>query len=164
MADNLLNIEMLDSRSFFEELGEGAESIFRELRGGFNKRTWLIEDAQKYMGEVLGDQNIEHWTGKKAGVTEFRCGGTTFELTTGQLMNLYILSKRPQAQLHLFDEKGYATQNGGFTLDEKSTVKRQKTSDRAVKISKKEMQQMFEKLTPEQKKIADQMQKYLAEN
>ncbi len=164
MSDEMLNMHMLDSKTFFDQMGEGASSIYREIREGFNKRVWKLDEAQKYMKKIIGDAKIRDWTGKKAETHSFDYNGQKFELTTGQLMNLYVLSKRPQAIKHLMAENGAISERGGFTIDKRSITGKQKVAERRIKVDELQLQQMFDKLTPEQKKMADAMQKFLAEN
>ncbi len=164
MGMELLNTHMLDSFSFFKQMGEGAKSIHHEIREGFNKRVWMLEEAKKYMKDLIGDTKIKNWTGKNATLHEFSYNGQEFSLTTGQLLNLYVLSKRPQALNHLTAGNGILSESGGFTIDTRSSVKNQKIPERRIKISEAQMKEMFEQLTPEQRKIADSMQKFLAKN
>ena len=164
MGDEMLQTHMLDSFTFFGRMGEGAKSIHQEIRDGFNKRVWLLESAKKYMENVIGETKIQGWTGKKAEVHDFNYNGQKFALTTGQLMNLYVLSKRPQAFGHLMAGGGTQSETGGFTVDAKSIVKGQTVAERRVKVSDTQMKEMFERLTTEQKKMADSMQRFLAKN
>lgn len=164
IGDDMLNVHMLDSFSFFEQLGNGAKSIHQELRDGFAKRVWMLEEAQKYMQEAIGETEIKNWTGEKAKLHEFDYRGEKYNITTGQLMNLYVLSKRPQAYNHLMAGKGQASENGGFTIDAKSVVKGQKVTERRVKLSENELKKLLDELTPEQKTMALKMQKFLANN
>lgn len=164
MADTLLNIDMLDSGSFFEQMGNGAKSLWGELREGFNTRTWKLSEAQKYMQEVIGDVKIKDWTGKNAKLHSFEYNGQKFDMTTGQLINLYLLSKRPQAYNHLMAGSGMQSETGGFKIDAKSIVKGQTVAERRVKVTDAQMKEMFKTLTPEQIRIADAMQRFLAKD
>ena len=164
MGDELLNLHMLDSRSFFEQMGEAAGSLWQELRDGFNQRTWKLERAKKYMEEVVGESKIAKWTGKKAETHSFEFNGQQFDITTGQLMTLYLLSKRPQAYNHLMAGATMYSETGGFTIDAQSVVKGQKIPERRIKVTDAQMKEMFKTLTPEQIRIAKAMQKFLAKD
>lgn len=159
-ADNMLQKNMLSPKTYFKQMGEGALSIYNELREGLDKRTWKLKAAEDYMKNVIGDTKINKWTGKKANTHQFEYNGKKFDLTDGQLMNLYVLSKRPQALGHL--TAGMTSDNGGFIIDAKSTVKGQTVPERKINISEAQLKEMFEELTPEQKKMADQMQRFLS--
>lgn len=162
MMDKMLNIHMLAPNTFFKHMGEGAMSIYHELREGLNKRTWMLKNAQTYMEDALKDIRVKDWTGKKAKKHFFEYNGKKFELTEGQLMNLYILSKRPQALGHLTAKTG--SESGGFVIDTKSTVRKQEIPERTIKVSEAQLNEMFQKLTPEQKRVADRMQRFLAKD
>lgn len=162
MVENLLNMDMLDALSFFTELGEGAESIYQEISDAQEKRIWLIKEAQDYMGEITEGKNVKNWTGKNAELIEYEFRGKKYEITVGQLINLYMASKREQGKRHLFGEDGEISQNGGFMLEKGSLVKGQKTPDVNVRMSQKEMNQLFEKLTAEQKEVAEKMGAFMS--
>lgn len=162
MLDNLLNMDMLDSASFFSELGEGAESIYQEIRDAQDKRIWLLRKAEDYMKKVREGKDVKKWTGKDAEVIEYEFRGEKYEITVGQLINLYMASKREQGRRHLFGEEGGVSQNGGFMLEERSLVKDQRTPDANVRMSEEEMNQLFEKLTPDQKEVAEKMGAFMS--
>ena len=162
MTDKMLNIHMLAPNTFFKHMGEGAMSIYHELREGLNKRTWMLKNAQTYMEDALKDIKVKDWTGKKAKKHFFEYNGKKFELTEGQLMNLYILSKRPQALGHLTAKAG--SESSGFVIDTKSIVRKQEIPERTIKVSEAQLNEMFQKLTPEQKRVADRMQRFLAKD
>ena len=161
VGDSLLNLHMLDAESFFEQMGDAAHSIYRSLREGFDKRTWNLDRAGAYMKDAIGDTDISAWTGAKAELHKFGEGENEFEMTTAQLMTLYELSKRPQGMKHLESEKGDA---GGFVVEQTKDGKKQKTLNRPIRTDKQMLERMFERLTPEQKELADKMQKFLAKD
>ena len=114
VPDSLLNIDMLDSYSYFNMMGEGGLSIYNELREGFDKRIHSFKEAQDYMSEnLLADKTesernklMQEWSGSRAKIHTFTYKNylgqeNEVSLTTGQLMNLYCLSKREQAMGHI---------------------------------------------------------------
>lgn len=161
IADDLLNLHMLDAESFFEQMGDAAHSIYRSLREGFDKRTWNLDRAGVYMKDAIGKTDISTWTGAKAELHKFGEGENEFEMTSAQLMTLYELSKRPQGMKHLESEKG---NTGGFVVEQTKDGKKQKTLSRPIRTDKQMLERMFERLTPEQKELADKMQKFLAKD
>lgn len=68
MAENLLDVDMLDARSYFCRLGDNAYSIYEELRTAFSDRVWLLKEAQTYMEKTLDGISVKDWTGNKAKV------------------------------------------------------------------------------------------------
>lgn len=159
-VDKLLNMHMLDSGSFFRELGPAAESIYAEIREGFNKRVRCIEQAQKYMQELLKDVDVSDWTGDKATVHTFKINGEELKMTTAQMMSLYELWKRKQAQEHIT--------KGGIVPTEirlgKKLLNKVFGAVEPVRLSETDLVRIFSELTPQQREIADKMQKFLSKN
>ena len=165
-ADGLLNVDMLDARSYFNMMGDSGLSIYNELRDGFNKRVSSLKEAQEYMEKnLLSDKTekerkalLKEWTGSHAKVHEFKFkdylkNDVTVTLTTGQLMNLYCLSKRLQAMGHITV--------GGIRI-KPAENKKVKGNVVGVHISENLLNSWLMELTPEQRQTADMMQKYLS--
>ena len=165
-ADGLLNVDMLDARSYFNMMGDSGLSIYNELRDGFNKRVGSLKEAQEYMEKnLLSDKTekerkalLKEWTGSHAKVHEFKFkdylkNDVTVTLTTGQLMNLYCLSKRSQAMGHITV--------GGIRI-KPAENKKVKGNVVGVHISENLLNSWLLELTPEQRQTADMMQKYLS--
>lgn len=106
-VDRLLNVGMLKPIYFLYRLGDGGKMIWK-----------MIEDAQgtniRYLDEIRAYQE-EHF---KPGIAKrlekekhtFNFDGQKIELTTAQLINLYNLRKREQAEGHILE--------GGFRPDQ----------------------------------------------
>lgn len=154
-----LNFHMLDARSFFETIGEGAKSIYRSIRTGFDTRTWHILEAQKYMEEVLKDidkKELKKWTGDHAEVREFRVKDGILKLNPSQVMSLYLHQRRTQSMRHILA--------GGVVASEIKAGKKKYAQTRPVHLTKAQLQEIIGTLTPEQKHVADRMQRFLAVN
>lgn len=185
--DKLLNIDMLDSFSYFNMLGEGGKSIYNEIRKGFNDRVFCIDDAQKYMAENLlkgktdreKNRILSSWTGKKAEKHTFETRDGSIELTTGQLMSLYCLSKREQALGHILkggikdiNQDRITVKDDLVQLAKKTaniapfvhidTTNSKQVETRPVHITEGILNTMLDELTPEQRATADMMQRYLS--
>ena len=158
IVDRMMGTEMLTPYAYFRKLGPAAETVYQEMRAGLNKRTELLNQAQNYGEEMMEGVKADKWTGDRAEIHKFQIGGREVELTTGQIMNLYLLAKRPQALKHL------VSGNGGFNITEKSLAKGQKRSSETIKISAAELARITDTLTEEQRSVADKMQKFLAGN
>ncbi|MFR6508693.1 MAG: hypothetical protein ACLUPF_04660 [Dorea sp.] len=100
-VENLLDVNMMDARSYFYRLGDTAGSIYDALRTAFNDRVWLLKEAQTYMKNALDGINTKDWTGDNAKVHTFMIRGKELQMTTAQIMSLYELRKRNQALLHM---------------------------------------------------------------
>lgn len=159
LADQLLNVDMLDSFSYFMMLGKGAVSIYNELREGFNQRTWHIKEAQDYMNEVnknVSRKELKKWVGDQAEIHEFQVGSRVLKLSTGQIMSLYCLGQRNQARQHIF--------SGGVLADPVGRGKNRISQVKPVHITKGIYDEIIGILTPEQKAYADKVQQFLAKN
>lgn len=156
MAENLLDVDMLDSRSYFYRLGDSAFSIYEGLRNGFSERVWMLKEAQQYMEKELDGLDVKNWTGNKAEVHKMIIQGKELYMTTGQIMSLYELKNRYQAKMHL--------RNGGIRPAKIGKGKGAIERITPLKLTDYEIDLICQKLTPEQKKAADAMQRFMAEN
>ena len=140
-------VDMQDSFAFFERLGNTSNAVFKELRKGFDKMASLVADAEKHTKTILDGADLKHMTGKHAKKQTFQLQSGEVELTKAQIMEMYVLSKREQAQGHLY--------GGGFRLigDENA---------RPYTISKAELTAITDTLTKDEKRIADGMQRFLS--
>lgn len=151
----LLNIDMLDPFSYFEEMGEASNSVFREIREGFDTRVRHLKETNEYMKAVVGKTNVSKWTGDKAEVKTFHTLEGDIRLTVSQIMSLYELAKRPQAEAHILV--------GGIKADVIRMGRKEVRQARAVHVSRQELQEITDTLTADQKRIADAIQKYMGE-
>ena len=74
-VENLLDVNMMDARSYFYRLGDTAGSIYDALRTAFDDRVWLLKEAQTYMENALEGINTKDWTGDNAKVHTFMIRG-----------------------------------------------------------------------------------------
>ncbi|MBQ9631935.1 MAG: hypothetical protein IJV04_03345, partial [Lachnospiraceae bacterium] len=158
-VDNLLNVSMLDARTFFEETA-GME-IYDALHEGQNIRARDIKKAGEYASELVKDKGINKWRNDEH---IFHTTDGDLTLTTGQIMSLYRLMEREQAKEHITIggiKQGEIKESGlKKAIDRMSGKKDQK---RPVHITGDQIAQIVDTLTPEQKQIADELQKYMAD-
>lgn len=159
---DMLSIGQLDSFHFFDLLGESGKKLFAGLRKGLDRRITHEADAIEYANAAMDKLPKEQRKalqqelakGKHAQRTTFQVSGGEVELTRGQIMNLYLTSKRKAAQLHLYGTKENRGRSGiRFGEDSKA---------RSVAISSEDVQQITDTLTEEEKQLADTLQRYLA--
>ncbi len=153
-SDGFFNIDMLDSYSYFNLMGEGGHSIYKELREGLNTRTGCIVQAQdKMKTDILKDINekeIRKWVKNSH---EFKLpGDKTLRMTQTQIMDLYVLSKRQQAMGHI-SKGGIKLQNSDEVLNSMVTP---------VHIPESVLNEILGTLSEQQKQICDKMQQYLS--
>lgn len=159
---DMLSIGQLDSFHFFDLLGESGKKLFAGLRNGLDRRITHEADAIEYANAAMDQLPKEQRKalqqelakGKHAKRTTFQVSGGEVELTRGQIMNLYLTSKRKAAQLHLYGTKENRGRSGiRFGEDSKA---------RSVAISSEDVQRITDTLTAEEKQLADTLQRYLA--
>lgn len=146
---NTLKFHMLDAPTFFHQLGKAAESIYTELREGFDQKTFDLLQSRMFM-EALKKKYGKELTKDADKVHEIKLGENTVSLTTGELMKLYTLSRRPQALPHLFE--------GGFRPQEKKGDKNRQT--RPIRLNPETLAILLNELTPKQKQAAEEIQKF----
>lgn len=176
--DGLINYDMLTPIAFFEGLG-GQDSIlstlYGEIRKGMNKNIFNLREGQEYIENVLKDIDIKEWTGKDAEAKEFMLeNGHKIVLTTAQIMSLYELVQRDQANKHILGKKF----SGGITPSKtdiksiKTWTKQKETKElkkrlleslKSEKVTFDDVQMIIGTLTDEQKKVADAIQKFFVD-
>lgn len=148
--NELLGKGMIDCFSFFDKMGSAGGEVFGNLRKGFDKHIRNVSAAKSYTESLLkgvDQKTLRQWTDKKKR-TEYKTDrGETIRLNTAEVMELYVLSQRQQAQSHLYGQ--------GIRTDEQVEP---------VMLTRGDVQNITGTLTKEQKQIADRMQKFLAKD
>lgn len=148
LGKRLVNYDMMDAPSYFEELGETAyKELYRPLRRGFDRKIQNTTEAVAYMQRLLKGIDTDTWSGSKAEKHTFKVRGGTVSLTTAQIMSLYELSKRDQARGHIL--------GGGIRPSD--TVKKMRIDKtfRPVTLTAQDLAEIVGTLTPEQRTVAD---------
>lgn len=149
---NTLTLDHASPETYFHGIfgGENTDPVTKTLIGAQNKKARDVRQASEYMKDVrdkvgVKPKDLESWMKE----TKNYYG---LNLTTTQVMSLYELSKRPDAQQHKV---------GGFVADEASrkTVSGQRLP---VQLTDAQIKAITDTLTPQQKQMADAMQYYLA--
>ena len=148
--DKLINAGMLTPESYFHRLGKTGEELFRMLRRAQDKHITIMQEAQEYTAGVIGKTNVRKLEKE---VHHFELDGKAVDMTTGQIMSLYELTKRRQAQEHIMV--------GGIRVDAiNKGIKRASMSD-AVRVTPEQVSEIVSALTEEQIAIADGLQKFM---
>lgn len=168
-VENLLDVNMMDARSYFYRLGDTAGSIYDGLRTAFNDRVWLLKEAQTYMENALDGINTKDWTGDNAKVHTFMIRGKELQMTTAQIMSLYELRKRNQALLHMkvggIRPKDITTAKKNVDISKSKLGKEVISRVKPIQLTEYDIEHVIcSVLTPEQIKIADAMQQFMANN
>ncbi len=159
-----LNVNMLDSFSFFHQLGPAAETVFKSIRSGFDERVEMIDNANEFMRSIVSQKEIQDWEHSKQ---TFKVEGGELTLTVSQMMELYNLSKREQARDHLL--LGGIRPLDTSRQEAKMRIKEQfgkgeETYATAVQVTVEDLGKIIDSLTPKQKQVAEKMQGFLSGN
>jgi hypothetical protein len=92
---------------FFDRIGGPLQTLYNEIAKAQDKHIINLEDSIKYIEDLKKNINKKHdlkqWSEGKGKPTEIKLeSGETIKLLPSQVMSLYALMKRPQAQQHIF--------------------------------------------------------------
>lgn len=167
MFDKLVNEGEETPIYFFERLdptGKGIGAMYKELRRGEDKHIRNMDYLRKRFQQMFGDyfnekkpgSELESWRDNSQSQT-FNFANGSITLNPAQMMSLYCLSKRPQALGHIL---GAGIVSSPVTVGQKLSeqFKGETEQVESVMVTYEEVQQIIAKLTPEQIKLADEMQ------
>lgn len=159
-----LNVNMLNSFSFFHQLGPAAETVFKSIRSGKNEQINMLAESNKFMEATVSQKEIQDWEHSKQ---TFKVEGGELTLTVSQMMELYNLSKREQARDHLL--LGGIRPLDTSRQEAKMRIKEQfgkgeETYAKAVQVTLEDLGKIIDSLTPRQKQVAEKMQGFLSGN
>lgn len=161
-VDKRFNLDMLDSRSFFHQLGPASETLWKSIREGFDERVEMISEANQFMTSIASQKQIAEWESEKH---SFEVTGGEVTLSVSQIMELYNLSKREQAQTHLL-VGGIRPQDTALEGPVKKVKgkfdKSKKNYAKAIQVTVEDIADILNVLTPEQQKVAEKMQRFLS--
>ena len=177
---NNTSISLETPYTFFAHYGETGKGIYRMLRNAQDQQEIMARDiaekTQKVLGDELGAAGFKDVAGKaihgdlKGALRDARgsaigkweaethditvANGGKLTLTTPQIMELYLLSKRKQALGHLL--------GGGVIQPEIKSAETDRTKVRRgtqqVFLTEGDIERITGKLTDEQKRVADGLQ------
>lgn len=169
LIDRLLNESMVTPRDFFELMGGNMETLYGNIRKGFDDhvrniahtREFFEELFQKYNKKKKPGSKIQVWSDAKSQV-EFKLQqGGTIKLNPAQIMTLYCLNKREQAQGHIYASGIVASEvSEGKKLKQRLRGERSNTSKTSF-VTVEDMQTILGMLTEEQIQIAEKLMGYL---
>ena len=134
----------------FERFGEGGMAIYDGLRRGQATLAFNTKKIQAFAEKAYTTAEVRAWEKQ---VKTIRIGpGKTVTMRVSQIMSLYELNKRKQAQGHILGEGiRVATFKNG----------KQKISDVGQRLTPGELNLILRELTPRQKEVADQLQQFM---
>ena len=144
---------------FFHLIGGTPEKLYKSIRKGFDKHVMNIKSAMDFIQSATEGNDVKKWS---ENVKEYTTSlGDKIRLTDAQLMSIYCLSKREQAQQHMYSELG----GGGIAVAPQKVGKglKAETIDRAsVIVNSSDIQKWIAQLSKEQIEVADKFQRYLS--
>lgn len=155
-AGKFLNWDNTTPVYAFKRFGAGGRSIFEGLQDGWDKFALNAKAVIDFAKNLYTTKEVKEWSNK---VHTFEIDGREVQMTTTQVMSLYCLMKREQAQGHIFGGGmrigNFATENG--KLKKKSSV--QQTD--AVHPTLEHISTILNALTDRQIAVADALQNYM---
>lgn len=151
-VDKLVNMDMLTPQSYFHRLGKTGDSIFQMLRSAQDRQIEIMRDAETATRDIVGKTDINKLERE---THTFQVDGGTVTLSTAQIMSLYELMKREQAQEHIF--------TGGIrpeTIPGQRGLRESRRSAPAH-VTAENLAEMVGTLTDEQVEMADKLQQYM---
>lgn len=149
----LATLDMLTPETYLHCLGGAGDSIFRMMRDAQDKHISIMKEVADFTHKTLKgvDVNLLENT-----IHTVKLGGEDVKLSTAQLMELYVLMKREQAVDHILigGILPDVTKSKGMKLNTKAEPLRN--------LSMTEISAAISKLTEEQKKVADKLQRYVS--
>ena len=151
-VDRLVNLDMLTPQSYFHRMGPTGDALFRMLRSAQDRHIEIMRSAQEATRNIIGSVDTAQLERE---THTFDVDGQTLTMSTAQIMALYELMKRQQAQDHIF--------TGGIRPEAVRTGRGLREDRRAdaVHVTAEDLAEITGVLTEEQIKIADALQKYM---
>ena len=134
----------------FERFGEGGMAIYDGLRRGQATLAFNTKKIQAFAEKAYTTAEVKAWEDQ---VKTIRLGPDKYvKMRVSQIMSLYELNKREQAQGHIFGEGiRVATFKAG----------NKKISDVGQTLTPGELNLILRELTPRQKEVADSLQQFM---
>ena len=151
----LLEVDNLTPEAYFHRIGKVGDSLFRMLRNAQDEQIRILAETTEFAHKAIeGSIGKEGVRKLDRSIVTVRLGNKDVKMTASQLMELYALTRRPHALMHIL--------TGGIRLDSMDIGKNKLLgrSDVIRNITEDELNKAFGKLTEGQKKLADILQDY----
>ena len=159
VLNDMMNVQMLDTESFFKEMGKTVhDTIYRGLREGFDRKIIHVKEASEFMQKTVDKKKIREWGEMEP--KEYTLSGGKISLTDAQIMSLYCLMRRTQARGHIFGGGIKGEPVVHKVRGEKGKREIVKNT-KPVKVTAADVTKLMSNLTEEQKKAALEIQGYL---
>lgn len=159
VLNDMMNVQMLDTESFFKEMGKTVhDTIYRGLREGFDRKILHVKEASEFMQKTVDKKKIREWGEMEP--KEYTLSGGKISLTDAQIMSLYCLMRRTQARGHIFGGGIKGEPVVHKVRGEKGKREIVKNT-KPVEVTAADVTKLMSNLTEEQKKAALEIQGYL---
>lgn len=150
-GQKLTGLDMMTPETYFHQLGSSGDALFRTMRNAQDEHIRLMKSVSSFTHEALKDVNVNKLEKEIHTVT---LGGEEVKLTTAQLMELYVLTRREQARGHIF--------LGGILPDVVSAkgIKRITKAKPVRGVTAEEISEAINLLTKEQRAVAEKLQEF----
>jgi hypothetical protein len=129
--------------------------LFTDLANSENRVMESVEEAKQEMLRIVKKYGYNKWKVDERFDTVFVDNlGKEFQLTLGEVMSLYAYTRRDKAWNHL--------EVGGFVPATTKLTELEKIDP--YKLTKKQCEAIIDKLTDDQKRFVEEMQRFLSEN
>ena len=152
LLDGLLNLDMMTPETFFHRLGDPGDAIFRMMRNAADDQTRTLKEAEDYTKDLLDGMKARDLEKE---LHTFRIDGQDVELSTAQIMELYVLSRRQQAVKHLY--------MGGIRPTGARKGVLELGAAKPVHVTPQDVANIISTLTDDQILVAEGMQSFLSE-
>lgn len=144
-------LDLLTPITYFSRFGDSGVEVYRMLRNAQDRQQQMITDIRETTREIVSPADARKY---RYETHEFVTdGGQELTLTTAQIMSIYELSKRKQAQGHLL--------SGGIYQPEVPGTKIRRGTE-AIHLTEGDLATIVGTLTDKQAKVADDLQNIMA--
>ena len=150
-VSNFLFWQQIRPAYAFERFGKGGEAIYDGLRRGQAKLAFNTKEIESFTKKAYTDKEVKAWEDE---IKTFSLGGDIVKMPVSYIMSFYELSKDPEALEHI---NGEGIRVATYTRNGK------KISDVGHILTVGEFNQIIGSLTDRQKEVADNLQKYMAQ-
>ena len=136
----------------FERLGLGGKAMFERLQNGWDKMAFNSAKVVEYAGKTFTEEEYKAWKSEIRTVN--LDSGDAVQMTPTQMMSIYCLQKRQQAQGHLL--------GGGIRISDIDGKHGKKISQSEnYVLTVEDIARIIDSLTDRQKKVADELQAFM---
>lgn len=150
-VEDLTRLDMLTPEAYFHRFGKSGQAIFGMLRSAQDAFIVNMANATEATKKIVGNTDVSALERETHTVT---MDGQDVTMTTAQIMELYCLMQRDQGLQHIT--------TGGIMIEPARQGLKKTTQAEPLHPSMEELLNAVKLLTPEELRLADELQKYLS--